>query len=152
MTATGSIPGRAAVSLLTAGYGAFVVIANARNDVITSDRTSDWLLFGSRTDFPGEFGRATFGGTIALGVLFLALAVATWATAGKPSAWWPAGVAAVLALVILVSFRPNRGFLGSGPSASAVMLAVALYLAASAMVRDSSTPVGLRGTLDDDRP
>ncbi len=139
MTSSTPVPGRTAVSLLTAGYGVFVLIANARSDVITSDRTSDWVLFGSRTDFPGQFGRATFDGTIALGVLFLALAVATWATAGKPSAWWPAGVAAVLAVVILFSFRPDRGFLGSGPGAGAVMFAVALYLAASTAIRDAPT-------------
>ena len=147
MTATRTtprhVPGRAAVSLLTAGYGVFVLIASARNDVITSDRTSDWVLFGSRTDFPGQFGRATFDGTIALGVLLLALALATWLTAGTSSAWWVAGVAAVLALVILVSFRPDRGFLGSGPGAGVVMFAVALYLAATTQSRAPSPPTGL---------
>jgi uncharacterized membrane protein YphA (DoxX/SURF4 family) len=120
------------VALMTASYGALVAVANARNAVVTSDYTREWVLFGGRTDVPGDFGRNVFAGSVALGLVFVLLAGATLLTAGRSSARWPAAVAGAFSLVLVGAYRDTGNLLAAKPSAAAVMLAVALYLAASA--------------------
>jgi uncharacterized membrane protein YphA (DoxX/SURF4 family) len=123
------------VAVLTAAYGVLVAVANARNAIITSDFTREWLLFGGRTDFPGDFGRNVFAGSVALGLLFVVLAGATLLTAGRSSARWTAGIAAAFSLLLVAAYRDTGNLLAARPSAAAVMLAVALYLATSAAPR-----------------
>ena len=128
------VPGRVAVSVMTASYGALVIVANARNDIITSDFTSDWVLFGGGGGLPGDFGRNVFAGSVALGALFLLLAAVVWFTAGTRVALGPAVVAAGLSLVLLVTYRDSGNLLAARPAAAAVMLAVAFYLGSTTLV------------------
>lgn len=136
------VPGRLAVPLLTALYGALVVVANARNDPITTDFTREWVLFGGDSDFPGDFGRNVFAGSVALGVLFFVLAVTVWFTSGRRAALGPAALFAVLAGLLVLTYRDDGNLLAARPAAAGVMLAVSLYLGSTAASRHRSEPQG----------
>jgi hypothetical protein len=123
------------VAALTAGYGLLMIVANWRNDFVTNDLTTndDWLLFGGDSGFPADFGRSTFAGTVALGLLFVGLAVVV-AVIAETRAARPAGAAAAVAsLVLVAAFSDSGSLLGAKPSAAAVLLAIALYLIASSL-------------------
>jgi ABC-type proline/glycine betaine transport system permease subunit len=119
------------VALMTAAYGALVAVANARNDVITNDFTTRWVLVGSRTDFPGDFGRNVLAGSVALGVVILAIAVAVWFTAGDRAGRAVGVVASLFAVLLVATYRDSGNVLAARPSAAAVLLAVGVYLLAA---------------------
>jgi hypothetical protein len=127
------VPGRLAVSVLTAAYGVLVIVVNARNDVLTTDFTTRWVLVGGRSGFPGDFGRSVLGGSVALGVLIVVVAAVVWLTAGRPSARLLGGVVALMALLLVATYRQSGNLLAARPGAAAVLLAVAFYLVASSL-------------------
>ncbi len=123
---------RLSITIVVAAYGVLVVVANARNGVLPTDFTTDWLLFGGANDFPGDFGRNIFGGSIGFGLLLLLMAAAVWFTAGRRLAL-PVGVAAIAFAVLLVAlYRDSGNLLAARPSVAAVLAAVGVFLAVSA--------------------
>lgn len=125
---------RASIAAIVAVYGLLVIVANARNGLLPTQYTSDWVLFGGSTDFPGDFGRNIFSGSIAFGILLLIMAAAVWFTAGRRIAV-PVGVAAIaFALVLLVLYRSSGNLLAARPAVAAVLAAVGLFLVVSAWV------------------
>jgi hypothetical protein len=110
-----------------------MAVANARNGVVTTEFTREWVLVGSTTDFPGDFGRNVLAGTVALGVVVIGAGVAVLLTAGKRFARWAGLAVAALAAAVVLAYRDSGGLLGARPSAAAVLLAVALFLWASSL-------------------
>jgi uncharacterized membrane protein YphA (DoxX/SURF4 family) len=132
---------RTVVAGLVAAYGLIVVVANV-NNVAGTDFTSTWVLFGGATDFPGDFGRNVFAGSIVLGIVLVVLAAGTWLTAGRPAARVVGLASALVGLVLLVAYSDGGNLLGAKPSSAAVFFATGLFLLAApaSMGRDSSTP------------
>jgi hypothetical protein len=124
---------RLAVSAIVAAYGVLVIVVNARNGFLPTTFTTDWILFGGSTDFPGDFGRNVFGGSIAFGVLLLVMAVVVWLVAGRRVAL-PIGLAAIAFSVLLLAlYRSSGNLLAARPGVTAVLAAVGVFLAASAL-------------------
>lgn len=121
---------RALAAGVVAAYGLILVVANVRN-VAGPEFTGDWVLFGSATDFPGDFGRNVFAGSVLLGVVVVALAAAMWLTAGRAPARVVGVGAALFALVILIAYRDGGNLLAAKPSSAAVFLAAGLFLLAA---------------------
>ncbi|MGI8692573.1 MAG: hypothetical protein ACR2JK_06680 [Geodermatophilaceae bacterium] len=120
------------ITVVVAAYGVLVVAANARNGVLPTDFTTDWLLFGGANDFPGDFGRNVFSGSIGFGVLLLVMAAAVWFTAGRRLAL-PVGAAAIAFAVLLIAmYRDSGNLLAARPGVTAVLAAVGVFLAVSA--------------------
>lgn len=119
--------GRALAAGVIAAYGLLLVVANVRN-LAGPDFTTDWVLFAGRTDFPGDFGRNVFAGSVLLGVLFALLAGAVWLTAGRSAARVVGIASALLGVVLLVAYRDGGNLLAARPSSAAVFLAVGLFL------------------------
>lgn len=55
-----------------AAYGLVMAVAHAEAG-LGGDGNSEWTLFSSSTDIPGDFGRNVFAGSIALGLIAVAL-------------------------------------------------------------------------------
>lgn len=125
---------RLTVSLIVAAYGVVVIVANARNGLLPTTFTSDWVLFGGGA-FPGDFGRNIFSGSIAFGVLLLIMAAAVWFTAGRRVAL-PIGAAAIVFAVVLIAlYRSSGNLLAARPGVTAILAAVGVLLVASTLVR-----------------
>ncbi|MGI8939301.1 MAG: hypothetical protein ACR2JF_14035 [Iamia sp.] len=123
-----------------AGYGVVVGLAHTSGG-LTGD--GSFTLFEQRNDFPGDFGRNVFPGSLALGGLLVLLGVAVWIVADRTPATAPAagfGLVAVAAL-LLVTYGEDGLLLrlGSRATTAAVVAAVGLALSAttsSAVPRD----------------
>lgn len=126
--------GRLAVAAATAAYGIVMVVANWNNYFITNDFTprSKWVLFNGSSGFPDDFGRSVFPGTIALGLMYIAVAALVALLAGTRPARVAGGVLVTVSLLLVVTYREDGNLLGARPSAAAALLAVGLYLVASA--------------------
>lgn len=125
---------RVTVAVLVAAYGAVMMIVNARNGLLPTTYTRDWVLVGGSTDFPGDFGRNVFAGSIGLGLLFLIVAAAVAVTAGRAVARIVGATALLVALVLLVLYDDRGNLLGAKPSSAAVLAAVGLFLLASPLL------------------
>jgi hypothetical protein len=114
--------------VLVALFGGLVVLANAHNRVFASHPTTRWVLFGSSTNFPGDFGRNLFAGSIALGVLVVAAAGALLVLGGRSSARLPGVTALVLGAFFLVTYRGGNNLLAASPAPAAVLMSAGLVL------------------------
>jgi hypothetical protein len=124
---------RLSAAAAVAVYGLIVIVANFRNGLLPRAYTREWVLFGGSTDFPGDFGRNVFGGSIAFGVLLLVMAVVVWLVAGRRVAL-PIGLAAIAFSVLLLAlYRSSGNLLAARPGVTAVLAAVGVFLAASAL-------------------
>jgi hypothetical protein len=119
------------MAAITAGYGVLVAIAHAGAG-FTGD--GDWVLFSQDNDLPGEWGRGTFPGSIALGLGFVVVGIVGWlvverlsSTARSVVGW---GLVAVSAL-LLVTYEPGGLIvgLGSRPGNVCVLAALGLSIA-----------------------
>lgn len=127
---------RLVISVVVAAYGVVVIVVNARNGLLSTTFTNDWVLFGGSGDFPGDFGRNIFSGSIAFGVLLLIMAAAVWFTAGRRLAI-PIGAAAILFAVVLIALYDSSGnLLAARPGVTAILAAVGVFLVASALDRN----------------
>lgn len=124
---------RTAFSAVLAAYGVLVVVANLRNGILPSAYTSEWVLFGGGGDFPGDFGRNVFGGSVGLGVLILLLAAAGWLFAGRRAAVPVGALAATFAVLLLVLYDDGGDLLAARPAPTAVIAAAGLLLIGSAL-------------------
>lgn len=108
------------VGAAVAVYGAVVAVANAAAGFGgDGNLTRTWFL--GRNDIPDEFGVSVFPGSIALGLVFVALGVATFAASAVPaSVRRMAGigiVAAAAALLLTYRAAPDTLILGLGSRA-----------------------------------
>lgn len=131
-TATVSRPSVSSRGLVVAGYGVIVALAH-RTAGFTGDENKLFALFDQRNDFPGDFGRNVFPGSILLGIVFvvLGLAVAFALPRLKESASVIIGfvtLAASLGLLVFVSTPRTEGWLGMRNSSVAMLAVLALAL------------------------
>ncbi len=124
---------RTAFVAVVAAYGALMIVANIRNGVLPSDYTTDWVLFGGASDVPGDFGRNVFGGSVALGVLILVLAMVLWLLAGRRAALPAGAVAVAFAVLLLVLYDDGGNLLAARPAPAAVIAAAGLLLIGSVL-------------------
>lgn len=119
------------MALVATGYGVAIGIAHIGAGLTGS---GDWLLFDQDNSVPGEWGRGTFPGSIALGLAFVVVGLlAWWATEHldpdrmRVIGWGVVGISVVL----LLTDRSGGLFvgLGSRPGNAAVLAAVGLALA-----------------------
>lgn len=124
------------MAAITAGYGVLIAIAHARAG-FTGD--GDWILFSQANDLPGEWGRGTFPGSIALGLGFVVVGVVGWLVAGRLSSisqrvvGW--GLVAVSAL-LLVTYEPGGLIIGLGSRPGNVCVLAALGLSIAVTPRN----------------
>jgi len=125
------------MAAITAGYGVLVAIVHAGAG-LTGD--GDWNLFSQGNDLPGEWGRGTFPGSIAIGVIFVGLGVAGWFVAERVPeqqrriiGW---ALVAVSALLLLTYEQGGLIIgLGSRPGNACILAALGLALAVPAAGR-----------------
>lgn len=117
-----------------AGYGVIVALAHTSGG-LTGD--GSFTLFDQANDFPGDFGRNVFPGSVALGLLLVAIGVITWIGAARSgSAVRTAGYGLVgLSALLLMTYGEDGLLIGLGSRATtaAVLAAVGLTLAAGPM-------------------
>lgn len=135
-----SRPVRLGVAAIVAAYALVVIVANARNGLLPSTFTSDWVLFGGGA-FPGDFGRNVFSGSIGLGVLLLLLAAAVAVTAGRPAARLIGGLAVAFGVVLVALYSSSGNLLAAKPAGAAVFAAVGLFLLASPLASPPASPL-----------
>jgi thiosulfate dehydrogenase [quinone] large subunit len=120
-----------AMAAVTVGYGVVVAITHA-GDGLTGG--GDGGLFSQGNDIPGEWGRGTFPGSLALGLGFVAVGAAAWFLVNRLDpggrrilGWAMVGVGAVL----LATYRPDGLVLGLGsrPGNACMLAALGLALA-----------------------
>lgn len=126
---------RLAVAGVIAAYAVVVMVANARNGLLPSTFTRDWVLFGARNDFPGDFGRNVFSGSIGLGMLLLVVAVAVALTAGRPVARAVGATAVIFGVLLVALYDSDGNLLAARPAGAAVFAATGLFLLASPLMR-----------------
>lgn len=131
VTAPVQRPARArSAARVTVGYGALVAVAHITAG-LTGDGNAEWTLFGARNDLPGDFGRNLFPGSIALGLLFVALGLAVLVlhdrvpAATASAAGW---VLVAVALLLLVTTGEDGSIIGLGSRASTACMVGALGL------------------------
>ncbi len=115
-----------------AGYGVVVAAAHPAGG-FTGD--GSFTLFEQANDFPGDFGRNVFPGSIALGVLLIVVGVLAWVLTDLPrpgvqtAGYGLVGVSALL----LLTYRSDGLLIGlqSRATTAAVLAAVGLALATS---------------------
>lgn len=122
---------RTGIAAGLAVYGVLVIVANLREGLFPTTYTGDWVLFGSSTDLPGDFGRNVFGGSVALGVLIVGYAVAMWMLAGRRAALVTGAVAVAFAIVLLVLYDADGNLFAARPAPLAVIAAAGLLLISS---------------------
>ncbi len=147
VTASTARPQRArTMSAVTAAYGAAVMITHAGAGFAGD---GDWTLFSQQNDLPGEWGRGTFPGSIAIGLGFVVLGIAGWFLAERLSeqqrrftGWVLVGLAAALlvtyergGLIIGLGSRP-----GNACMLAALGLAMAVPASATAAVGEAPAP------------
>ncbi len=119
---------RRIVALGLAGYAVVLGIANARNDLAPSDFTRDFVLFGGPTDFPGDFGRNLFAGSLALAVVLVAVAAATWFVGRRPAGRIVGIVSVALGVIGLFAYRADGNVLAARPAPLAILAGVGIWL------------------------
>lgn len=131
-TATVPRPSVSSRGLVVAGYGVIVALTH-RAAGLTGDENKVFSLFDQPNDFPGDFGRNVFPGSILLGIVFVAigLVVAFALPRLEPSATVIIGwvtLAASLVLLVFVSTPRTEGWLGMRNSSVAMIAVLAFAL------------------------
>lgn len=131
-----------AMAGVTVGYGVLVAVTRAGAGFTGG---GDWVLFSQDNDLPGDWGRGTFPGSIALGLGFVVLGVAAWfiaerlAEQQRRAVGWVVVVAAALLLVTYEQGSLIIG-LGSRPGNACVLAALGLALAIRPSQQPASPP------------
>ena len=132
VTASTARPQRArTMAAVTAAYGAAVTITHAGAGFAGD---GDWILFSQQNGLPGEWGRGTFPGSIAIGLGFVGLGIAGWFLADRLSeqqrrlTGW---VLVALAGVALLTYERGGLIIGLGsrPGNACMLAALGLALA-----------------------
>lgn len=118
------------MAAVTAGYG--VVVAIVRGGAGFGG-SGNWVLFSQDNGFPGEWGRGSFPGSIAIGLFFIVLGVAGWFVADKVDQGARRTVGWVLVAVSVALVLTYDGDLivglGSRPGNACILAALGLALA-----------------------
>ena len=133
------------MAVVTAGYGVAVAVVHAGAG-LTGDGA--WNLFSQENDVPGEWGRGTFPGSIALGAILLAVGVAGWfvATRWEGSRRSTVGWALVgISVVLLFTYGTDGLVIGLGSRSTTVCITAALGLALATPGFRTKDPVGPGG-------
>jgi len=120
-----------AMGAVTIGYGVIVALSHLGAGL---DGTGDWVVFSQDNSFPGQWGRGTFPGSIAIGVAFVVLGAAVLLAADRLAdqqrrviGW---AVVAVSAMLVLTYQQGGLVIgLGSRPGNAAMLAALGLALA-----------------------
>lgn len=129
-------------------YGALVAVVHAGAG-FGGDGNSSWTLFGGRTGLPDDFGRNVFPGSIASGILLLALGLAAFAVSKLRAelqhvvGWVLTGFGALL----MATVGSDGLLIGLGSRSSTSVLIIALGLALGFERRDHGPDTGC-STLD----
>jgi len=118
------------MSVVTIGYGVAVGINHLGAGL---DGTGDWVLFSQQNDFPGELGRGSLPGSIAIAIGLVAIGIAGWFVAAGSTrlrtivGWATVAVASALTL----TYEPGGLIIGlsSRPGNMAILAALGLALA-----------------------
>lgn len=125
------------MAVLTMVFGVVVAISHAGAG-LTGDGNRSWTLFDGTRDVPDQFGRDVFDGSVALGLLLVAVGIVAWLIAGAEERVRTAvGFALVGASVVLLATYGPEGLLlrlGSGASTACILGALGLSLALSRVV------------------
>lgn len=116
-----------AMAVLVGIYGIVVAVAHAEAG-FTGGGADPWTLFTGSNDVPDEFGRGTFPGSVALGLLFVGVAAAVWilSQAGRQRRVVGGYGLVVAAATLLLTFRSDGLAVGLDSRAvSAAVLAAA---------------------------
>jgi hypothetical protein len=118
--------------LVVAGYGVIVALAH-RAAGVTGDENATWSLFDQRNDFPGDFGRNVFPGSVSLGLLLVVLGLAVAfgapklpAAQARAAGWALLGV--TLVVLVFVAAPRSEGWWGIRPSNIAMVMVAAFTL------------------------
>lgn len=120
-----------AMAAITAVYGVLVSIAHAGAGFTGS---GDWVLFSQDNDLPGEWGRGTFPGSIAIGLGFVVVGVTGWLLADRVdlrprriAGWALVGIA----FALLLTYEQGGLIIGLGsrPGNACMLAALGLALA-----------------------
>jgi hypothetical protein len=117
------------MAVVTAGYGLAVAVVHAGAGLTGG---GSWNLFSQENDVPGEWGRNTFPGSIALGAILLAVGIGGWFVATRLDGSRRSNVGwALLAfsLVLLFTYGADGLILGLGSSSTTLCITAALGLA-----------------------
>lgn len=132
-----------------AGYGVVVALAHTSGG-LSGDGT--FTLFEQSNDLPGDFGRNIFPGSIALGLLLVAVAVGAAAlTRTRPQMTTGAGwVLVAVAAILLVTYGEDGLLVGLGSRATtaAVLAAAGLSLTTARRRAPSGDPADHRAQHD----
>jgi len=126
-------PSARSVAVAVALYGVAVALSHVGGG-FSGDRNTTWSLFSGNNDIPDEFGKNVFVGSIALGLLVVALAVVVWLVAARfdvNRTRVPGFVLFALGVILLLTDR-MQGLaigLGSGAPTASVIMALGLALA-----------------------
>ena len=116
---------------VTVGYGVVVALSHLGGGL---DGAGNWVLFSQDNDIPGQWGRGTFPGSIAIGVAFVVLGAAVLLAADRlveqqrrVIGWTVVGVSAVL----LITYQQGGLIIGLGsrPGNAAMLAALGIALA-----------------------
>jgi hypothetical protein len=122
-----------AMAVLVATYGVIVAVAHAGAG-FTGGGNDPWTLFTGDNDIPDEFGRGTFRGSIALGLLFVAVGAVTWGLArvDRRTRTSSGYLFVLVGAVLLLTYRADGLVIGLGSAAvsAAVLAAAGLALTA----------------------
>lgn len=141
------------MAAVVAGYGVVVGLAHTSGG-FTGD--GSFTLFEQSNDFPGDFGRNVFPGSIALGVLLVGVAAVVWVAKdqlGERARMAGYGLVGLAALLLL-TYRDDGLLIGLGSRATTAAVLAALGLSLTGSARRSSrsghdeqepTAAGLRG-------
>jgi hypothetical protein len=121
-------------------YGTVVAVAHIGAG-FTGGGDDPWTLFVESNDVPDEFGRGTFPGSIALGLLFIGIAIAIWilARAGHQTRTTGGYLLVAVAAILLVTYRSDGLAIGLGSRAVS-----AAVLAAGGLALTAPPPSGIQ--------
>jgi len=133
-----------AMAVLVATYGIVVAVTHAEAG-FTGDGNRTWTLFTGGNDVPDEFGRGTFTGSVALGLLLVVLAVAVWLLSGAADRTRTTGgwILVGVAVVLLFTYHGSGLAIGLGSRAVTATLVAAAGLSLTATgtpTRPATTP------------
>jgi hypothetical protein len=126
-------PSLRSIGIVLSVYGVLVALAH-RSAGLTGDENSVWSLFDQSNDFPGDFGRNVFPGSILLGIVFIVLGATVAALAGRmdPNRFRVPGLVlgTVSMLVLVFAAAPRvEGWLGLRSTSTAMLLVLAFAMA-----------------------
>jgi hypothetical protein len=131
------------MAIVAAAYGIVVSVSHAEAG-FTGDGNDTWTVFTGGNDIPDEFGRGTFPGSIALGLLFVVVGAVVWwlASADERTRTTTGWAIVAFAVVLLFTYHGSGLLIGLGSRAvTAAVIAAAGLSLTTTITRPESAPV-----------